>query len=168
MSRKFNNDLTAQQVRDALDYEPDTGTFRWRRNPRGGSKKAGDVAGYLMNQGYWCIMIGGKSYLAHRLAWLHVKGVWPSLLIDHENGNKSDNRFVNLREADEGQNTWNSDRRGWYRRSGRGKPFGAKINPNGTQIYLGSFDTINEARSAYLKASQEHYGQFSLARRSDA
>jgi hypothetical protein len=163
--RRYNLTITAAQLRELLSYDPEIGQFYWRVT-RNGNCKAGALAGYLMKQGYWCIMLRGKSYLAHRLAWLYTTGEWPAQLVDHINGDKADNRFANLREASEHGNTWNRKREGVHRR--RNGRFGSAISPNGRRIYLGTFDTAEEARAAYRAATIEHYGDFSIAHREDA
>lgn len=61
---------------------------------------------------------GGNRVLEHRLAWRLMTGKWPTNEIDHRNGDKTDNRWVNLREATAAQNHQNvrdvSTHRGAY------------------------------------------------------
>lgn len=166
--RRYNLTIAADRLRELLDYEPETGHFRWRVY-RNSKCKPGTLAGYKMKQGYWCIEINGVAYLAHRLAWLHTTGAWPEELVDHINGDKADNRWCNLREASERQNAWHRPREGVHRLKGRhSKPFASAISPNGKRIHLGTFNTAEEARAAYLAATIKHYGEFSIANREDA
>lgn len=83
-------------IKDVINYEPDTGKFYWKKN-RGGKALAGSIAGTLRKDGYIDIRLGGKKYLAHRIAWLYSYGSIPENSIDHINGNTADNRLINLR-----------------------------------------------------------------------
>src|ERR1700738_4035243 len=104
--RDYNNDLTAEHLRELLNYDPDTGEFR-RRASRGG-EAAGTLAGCPRRPGgYRIICVDRVIFLAHRLAWLHSYGVWPTKDIDHIDGDKTNNRIANLREATPAQNVMN-------------------------------------------------------------
>lgn len=95
--------LTADRVRELLNYDAETGQFTWRVD-RTGKARVGARAGTLQNNGAASIGIDGKVYLAHRLAWLWTHGEWPASGIDHINGDRSDNRLDNLRSATPMQN----------------------------------------------------------------
>lgn len=155
--------LTVERLRELLEYDPETGDFRWKFD-RGSKAPAGAIAGGL-NKGYWLISIDGRRRRAHRLAWLYVHGVWPSGEIDHRNENKVDNRIANLREATRRQNTENislprrdnkSSTRGVSTKPRKGRPcWSARIVVDGKQRYLGQFDSPEEAAAAYLAAKAE-------------
>lgn len=117
MARR-NADVTAEQVREMLSYNSETGQFQWRRSPAP-NVNAGQVAGYLIpRKGYVQIAVSGRRYTAHRLAWLYVHGVWPTQTIDHINGDRSDNSIGNLRDVSmtvnriNGRTAFGSKRRG--------------------------------------------------------
>jgi HNH endonuclease len=160
--------LTAAEVRRLLRYDADTGTFFWRVDTK--NTAAGDVAGSQQSRGYWHIKINRRLYLAHRLAWLYVTGEWPTANIDHINGKRSDNRFVNLRIATNSENARNSRRRinnacGYkgvhYKK--RLNKFVAQIHIDGRVHHLGVFKTAEEAHAAYCKAAKKHFGEFARA-----
>jgi hypothetical protein len=141
------------------------GTFFWRIDTR--NTAAGDIAGSRQSRGYWHIKINRRLYMAHRLAWLYVTGEWPAGHIDHINGNRSDNRFANLRIASNSENAWNSRTRvnnacGYkgvhYKK--RLNKFVAQISVGGRVHHFGVFQTPAEAHAAYRKAAKAHFGEF--------
>jgi len=157
---------SAQLVRSLLTYEMQTGVFNWRRAPTN-QVQAGAKAGWIEARGYRRICIGGKSYQAHRLAWLYVTGSWPEDQIDHINLNRSDNRWSNLRAATNSQNQANvgPSRRSssgikgvyWHRRIGK---WHASIMFNRRLICLGYRNTKEEAAALYAAAAKKFFGQF--------
>jgi hypothetical protein len=98
-----------QDWESLLKYNPDTGVITWATTSR--HVNAGDVAGYVCPRGYRYISVGGKKQSAHRLAWFLSYGVWPEDQVDHINGDKTDNRLVNLRSATKAQNNRNVPKR---------------------------------------------------------
>jgi hypothetical protein len=97
-------------------YDPATGIFYCRtpKTGRGIKRKVGDPLGWKHPKGYIIIeSLPGfeRKFKAHRLAWLYMKGEWPTSQIDHINQRKDDNRFENLREATDGQNKSNNSLR---------------------------------------------------------
>ena len=160
------NTLTAEEVRQLLDYNPKTGDLIWRVY-RSSNARPGMIAGYVDSEfGYRVIRIN-RLYLAHRLAWLHYYGEWPLQFIDHINGNGFDNRINNLRDVTRAENTWNIATRKTSKSGFRGvslyKPNGkwrARINVNGKEKSLGYFKTKELAVKAYEIAAKEIYGEF--------
>lgn len=152
--------LTAERLREVLDYDPETGVFRWRKLRHRPAKDVGSIAGCPKGDGYWVIMVDRRRYRAHRLAWLYMTGAWPKLDIDHKNGIEDDNRFVNLREATQMQNQRNC-RRHRHNTSGfkgvrrRGARWEACIKHAGRVLYLGIFEAPADAHAAYCRAAIE-------------
>lgn len=157
--------LTAEELRERLDYDPETGVFTWRVKPR--QKKILGYAGHLSKAGYIYISVRKKTYAAHRLAWLHTYGYWPRKEIDHINRVRSDNRIANLREATRAENCANRKKRPTrYRLNGVflvGRRFGARVYVDGIPAYLGVYDTEIEAHAAYTTAVRTAFGAFARA-----
>jgi hypothetical protein len=87
-------------------------------------------------------------------------GSWPPDEIDHINREKDDNRFANLRLATRKQNSENRGARadaasGFRGVSWSGGKWCAVIMHFGQQKVLGSFDDVEQAKAARLKAEQE-------------
>lgn len=156
-----------EEVNKLLRYEPDTGEFFWRVNRgRHGRNLAGRLAGSDRGSCYIRLTIDGVRYYAHRLAWLLVHGTEPGEIIDHIDGNPSNNRISNLRVATHAQNISNSGLRpnntSGYKGVSKDRSTGyrATIVKNGKQFHLGSFATKEEAYAAYCKAAKKLHGEF--------
>jgi hypothetical protein len=159
--------LTADYLREVLDYNPETGEFRWKRhmsNRRGAGQEAGCICS---RSGYRLIGIKGVVHKANRLAWLYVHGEWPDRFVDHINGKTGDDRIANLRLATHQENLCNRGRQKNNRSGYKGvclhKPsqkWHARINSKGRQHYLGIFNTPEEAHQAYSLAAQQLHGDF--------
>jgi hypothetical protein len=151
------------EILNFLAYCPDTGAFTWKVSPCERIEQ-GSPAGSV-HCGYLYIGFRHKRYYAHRLAWFIMTGKAPVAFIDHKNLDKLDNRWINLREATRAQNTQNCRAKGdlpkGVQPSGRG--FKAQISSGGRCIYLGTFDTIDEAHAAYCAAATRLFGDFARA-----
>lgn len=163
--------LTAQYLRSALHYDPDTGVFTWRERtdmpPKWNGKWTGKQAGWTA-LGYRRINVNSTTYQAHRLAWLYMTGKWPAADIDHMDCDTLNNRWRNLRSATRSQNNCNSKRRsdnksgfkGVSRKSTSPKLWLASIAFEGKRRSLGLFATPEEAHAAYVAASAKIHGEF--------
>ena len=158
--------------REWLSYDPDTGLFKWLKTSAS-KALAGNIAGYRTDKrGYIRIGLFGQRIFAHRLAWFFHYGAWPEQDIDHVNGNPSDNRIANLREATPSQNGYNkgphSNNKSGYKGvcwAPREKLWRATINLKTRQIGLGYFQIKEDAAAAYRTAAEKYQGEF--ARRED-
>ena len=156
----------SDDIVDFIEYSPETGIFRWKVSPCR-HRRVGVIAGYSHpRDGHIRIGFMGKYYMAHRLAWRIMTGEWPARLIDHRNCDPTDNRWLNLREANSVQNARNRVGRGKYpkgvvlHKDGR---FQAQIGVNGKTIYLGLHDTAESAHEAYIEAAKRYFGEFARA-----
>lgn len=145
-----------------MDYDPETGVFRWRVD-RGHMAKKGDIAGTYTAKGYRIIMVLGKRYYAHRLAWLCANNEWPPDEVDHANGCKDDNRISNLRLAVKSQNGANKPIQRNNTSGFKGVSFHkatGKFQAGLRRKFIGYFDTAEEAHAAYCAAAEKHFGEF--------
>jgi len=166
------DDLTAEYVRNILDYNPETGIFRWKYRSdypsKWNTKWAGQIAGTVTT--HVAINISKRKYLAHRLAWLLMTDKWPLKEIDHRDLNGTHNWWSNLREATPMQNLSNQRKnkrntsgfKGVYYSHAIGiqRPWVARIRSNGIPYHIGCFDTAEQAHAAYSEAAIRLNGEF--------
>lgn len=151
------------KIREALHYSGETGILTWRSKV---SDKVviGAPAGTRNYSGYILISVFGRRYRAHRLAWAIVHGSWPTLEIDHINGDRSDNRLENLREATRAENSRNArGKRGYLKGATYNKKAGrwqAQIMKDGRTTFLGHYDTPEQAHEAYKQNARNFHGEF--------
>jgi len=160
------SELTQERLQELLDYDPETGEFRWRvRKKRGHS--VGDIAGCRARSDSWSIRIDGRSYQAHQLAWLYMEGEWGEPVIDHRDGNPLNNRFSNLRLSTYSDNAANRGRMRSNTSGFKGAVFDprtdkwrAQISKDGRRYCLGRYATAEEAHEAYAAKARELFGEF--------
>jgi hypothetical protein len=163
--------LTFEEVAEQLEYKADSGELFWKKEARGGFKNSvvmhrpGEKAGCARPDGRIVVRINGNLYMRYRISWLLATGAWPVGEIDHINGDSADDRLSNLRDVPRQVNQQNirsalgtkksTNMLGVYKnKPGRAKPWRAAISDQGKQVYLGAFDTEEEAHEAYLKAKR--------------
>lgn len=158
--------LTAARARELFYYCPIDGTLTRRVDVLGRFGKAGTIASSVHRRtGYMRVGIDRARYATHRVIWLYVTGDWPSLFIDHIDGDRANNRWINLRMVTKSENAQNQrcarsnnkssgilgvqkDSRGRWR---------AKIHVDHRQVYLGTFDSPSEASDAYIQAKRLYH-----------
>lgn len=154
-----------QKLVEAFAYDKLTGNITRKNLAIPYGRNVGRVAGTLRKDGYVEIKFARRHIKAHRLAWLLATGAWPSVEIDHINGARDDNRWVNLRQCSDRENCRNS---GWYTNNTSGfrgvfrshdGTFKASIR-HGKSIHLGTFSTAQEASVAYEAAARRLHGEF--------
>ncbi len=157
--------ITQERLKEILTYDPESGSFVWKIKRRGMRARVGDLAGSVDKDGYWQISVDGHLYRAHRLAWLYMTGQWPELGIDHRDCDRTNNRWLNLREADHFQNVFN--RRGYSSSGFKGvswdkvrQRWKSRITAHGRTYFLGYFDSAELAHLAFKSAVKSLHGEF--------
>lgn len=156
--------LTFERAASLLSYSPETGQIIWIDSPAKWIPSETEAGSIHRATGYRHVAVGQTKYRAHRLAWLLHHGEWPKRHIDHINGDRLDNRLVNLRLATVAENMQN---RALDKRSKSGltgvswdkgtQKWRAKICIDRKQIHLGVFDSPELAAAAYAAAKLKHH-----------
>jgi hypothetical protein len=176
-------EFTPSDVQKLLAYDAETGTLTWKpRAVRPGrlgahdrawnTSHSGKVTGGANQFGYPVVQVGGRPRASHRLIWAIVHGRWPTPCIDHINGDRADNRLVNLREATNLQNRANATVRSDSKVGVKGVQFHpqtgkwrARIRVDGKQKSLGLYESVEAAAKAYAAESVKQHGEFAFASR---
>jgi hypothetical protein len=158
--------ISPEELRNLFNYNPETGDLTWKI-PGARRRKAGDIAGCKTSEGRIIVGINKKIYKAHRIIWAIQTGEWPQNHIDHINEDATDNRWVNLREANKSQNMCNITRiksntsgyKGvtWSKATQKWR---AQIKLNNKSYHLGVFQTKEDAAKAYQEAAKRLHGEF--------
>lgn len=153
-----------ETLNEWLNYEPETGELTWkkRRSTGGRIREVGDLATKVGPRGYHRVVIGGEYYQAHRVCWsiYHQDLLQPDEILDHVNGDRSDNRLCNLREVKLWENNHNrvtnSDVTGTHYYPHGENHWKASLKVNGMRHSLGCYATREEAVEARRAAEREH------------
>jgi hypothetical protein len=162
--------IAHDRLKELLHYDPLTGIFT-RKVRTAQRHQVGDRADFIIsggNQvGYYRVTVDSVRYMAHRLAWFYVHGVWPAEDIDHKDGDRGNNRIDNLRDVTNQVNRENIRKPRKDNESGfLGVVFHAptnrwraRIQLNGKGRHIGLYDTAEEAHQAYLvEKRKDHEG----------
>ena len=175
ITMKINALPPTDYLAECFDYDLDSGLLWWRERPAShfttSSKhkrfitlSAGTEVGTFEGKGYKVVRLTylGKhrSYRVHRICYALVHGDTEQV-IDHINGDRQDNRISNLRAVTFSENVANQTapkKQGlkgacWDRQRGK---WLASIKRNYKTIYIGRFDTEQEAHDAYRKARTDN------------
>lgn len=149
------------RLREMYAYDPTSGVFTFKTARARGRKKIGDPVGIVHKSGYIILWTDGYPVYAHRAAWAMHYGEWPSQVIDHIDGVPGNNCISNLRDVPEDMNRQNKRHAPTYSKSGilgahpRRNGFVARIRHQGKSMYLGVFQTSEEAHNAYVQKKRE-------------
>jgi hypothetical protein len=154
--------ITQNELKDLVTYEPTTGIFIAKVKWSNRAKKVGEILGVFAIKGsgisYLETSINKQKYYLHRLAFLYMEGVIPTV-VDHIDGNGLNNRWNNLYNGTQRNNNQNTTRimsnkidqlpLGVFKHRNK---FTAAIKYNYKKIHLGVFTTVVEAAQAYQDA----------------
>ena len=142
-------------IEQGFTYDSETGIVYSKYN-----RIINSICNGVRNKGYINIQIYSNknryTLRAHQFAWYYIFKECVET-IDHINGIKNDNRICNLRAITHQQNQWNQINSKGYRWNKISKKWSSKIRVNKKDIYLGSYNTEQEARSAYLAAKEIYH-----------
>tara|TARA_R100001369_G_C3214878_1_gene148791 strand:+ start:42 stop:539 length:498 start_codon:yes stop_codon:yes gene_type:complete len=157
-------DLTVDLLNELFTYDRETGKLYWKSARQGVT--VGKEAGALDKEGYSILRINYKRYRTHRVVFLMHKGYLP-VVLDHIDGDRANNRLDNLRPASLSQNQYNrklnkNNKSGFKGVSynSRSKMFYASIRHQTQRIFLGSYNTPEEADAVVRAAREELHGNF--------
>lgn len=156
---------------ERLDYDSETGNLVWNDNAYKTVK--GKLAGTLSDKGYLRILtrpkgLSAKCIRSHRFIWwLHNGDIPEGMVIDHIDGNRTNNRIENLRLATEQENHCNqlptikntSGARGVHFDKRTGKWL-VKVGCKGKCYYYGCHDDIELASLIAEEARIKLHGEF--------
>lgn len=157
--------ITQERLKHLIDYNKQTGIFRWKINRRGVAK-AGDVAGHITTgkggKRYIIISVDGSYYYGQQLAFMYVLGGFAKDQVDHKNGDASDNRWDNLRPVTAAENQRNARLRSDNTTGVPGVSlirgvFAVRISNGCKREFLGRFDNIFDAACS-RKSAERKYG----------
>lgn len=145
-------------IRNHLYYDESSKTCLRFKNMFHRNKENAEAFREVTKDGYYRGQRGsrGSRFFAHRVVWFLNYGFWPDR-IDHIDGDRANNKILNLQETDPVMNQQNLDRSsvaGGYFEKRVGK-WHCRIKLRGKVTFIGYFDTQEECRAAYARAKLE-------------
>ena len=170
-------------LKECFDYLLESGKLLWRVRPSHhfntirdmkafNSRFSGKTAGhYHKSNGYLEVRLEDNLYKGHRLVFKIITGEDPVGMLDHIDGDPSNNRIENLREVTAQENTRNARKRankntatsqykGVYLHKSL-KYWIATLSMNdGAVVVEEKFDNELDAAIGYDMLAKKHYGEF--------
>jgi len=153
--------LNRDKLNEMFEYRD--GILLYRKNPNRSVSRIGTRAGWVRPNGYRMVIVDGEEYREHRVIWaMHYGDIEAGQIVDHRDGNESNNTLSNLRAASETYNRLNQrmrkGRKGQYKGVCWDKSrnrWMARLKIGDTTYYIGRFDTAEEAAIAYDNKARE-------------
>lgn len=153
--------------REALElfrYDYETGVLYWRWRVNNRVPKTLEAGAQNKSNGYLYVKVHGRRYLVHRVVMLMCYGFCgEGLDVDHINHVRNDNRLVNLRFVTRRENQRNQSLSSKNTSGVTGvcflkarKKYMAQIRVDGENIFLGRFETLEEAAAARAEANLKY------------
>jgi hypothetical protein len=171
-----DNDLirkpTVQELREMVHLDEASGRIFWKERKNtiaGWNDRCAGKETFIRTdrKGYKVGTLLNRHAKAHHVVWALTHGEWPTGIVDHIDGDKSNNAAVNLRTASPSQNNFNSRAYGnnksglkgvsWHKARGK---WIAQIAANNRSKLLGYFDSKESAHAAYCAAAADLHGEF--------
>ncbi len=153
-----------ENIGEYFKYDPCTGSLTWKIKTI--RRDVGEVAGNISKNGYRQVGFNKKRFKCHRICYFIYYKKQP-LIIDHINGDRSDNRIKNLRSCTNAQNIMNTGLRSHNTSGVTGVSLNKKLNKwvatiqlNRKEIHIGIFKDKKDAIKARKKAEVEYFGDF--------
>jgi hypothetical protein len=156
---------SAEYLREVFDYDEETGLLNWSAKSKS-SWRENPIRGNLTGQRYK-VKLDKNTWFVHRIIWKMQTGQEPPPILDHADGDVTNNRMGNLRPATPSQNSQNtsmllsrgvSKLRGVFP-TGTGK-WQAQIQKDKVSVYLGTYNTPEEAHVMYRIAASKLFKEF--------
>ena len=159
-----------EELKEYLDYNPDTGIIIWKKTTTARIKigqEAGCVSASKCTT-YRTITSKGIKYKTHRIAYYMYHGIDPKNNdIDHEDGNGLNNKINNLRLATRSDNCKNRSMNEnntsgvtgvtWVKQAQKWR---ARIMIDYKSIVLGSYINKEDAIQTRIEAEKKYFGEF--------
>lgn len=161
------NPISVEEACYWFAYDPDSGELSWKR------KKKCNTVGRVFKSRVINIRenYALRTMQKTRVIWMVHTGEPPPPMIDHINGDRDDNRWVNLRASDAVTNQYNRHGHGKYPKGvsyharDKSKPWRATITtPEGFKN-IGNYASMEEAKEAYEKIARDLHGEFHVENR---
>lgn len=164
----------AKYLYKILECDYNHGVLIWKHRPdrllNWNRRYCGKEAGcHNKTSDYMSIRIDGVKYYSHRVIWAMRHGKWPTMEVDHKDGNRRNNCIKNLRLATKSQNMHNrgptvynsSGYKGVYAYSIKGGTrYAAQIMINGVSHTKSGFFTPEDAYACHCEMAIKYHKKF--------